>query len=51
MRKAELALSEEPYGWDCARITEHAGVAKELIWQQQATARKERDKARKAATT
>jgi hypothetical protein len=45
MRNAALALSEEPYNWDGGRIAEHAGVAKRLIWQQQATARKERDQA------
>ncbi|WP_385646106.1 hypothetical protein [Streptomyces sp. SudanB91_2054] len=47
MRDAALALSEEPYGWDGPKIAEHAGVGKKLIWQQQATARAARERARK----
>ncbi|MFC9534412.1 hypothetical protein ACFT38_28285 [Streptomyces sp. NPDC056975] len=51
MREAALVLSEEPYGWDGERIATHAGVSTKLIWQQQATARRDRDKARKAAAS
>ncbi|MEE1764353.1 hypothetical protein [Streptomyces sp. SP18BB07] len=39
MRKAALALSQEPYGWSVEKIAEHAGVGTKLIYQQQRTAR------------
>ncbi|MFJ2745241.1 hypothetical protein ACIO3O_36915 [Streptomyces sp. NPDC087440] len=33
MQDAALALSQEPYGWDAARIAEHADVQKAIIYQ------------------
>ncbi|MEU5748181.1 hypothetical protein ABZ804_21915 [Streptomyces sp. NPDC047726] len=40
MQEAVFALSEPPYGWTPERIAEHAGVARELVYQQRAAARK-----------
>lgn len=42
MQDAELALSEEPYGWDGYRIAEHAGVSVQLVWKHWTVARKRR---------
>ncbi|MEV7512020.1 hypothetical protein AB0O57_29100 [Streptomyces sp. NPDC091201] len=44
MQDAELALSEEPYGWDGPRIAEHAGVSVKLVWKHWGVARKRRER-------
>ncbi|MCX4976484.1 hypothetical protein [Streptomyces sp. NBC_00620] len=39
MQDAALALTEEPYGWDPARIADHAGVQRRLIYKHLAAAK------------
>ncbi|MGY1502964.1 hypothetical protein ACW4TU_41420 [Streptomyces sp. QTS52] len=40
MQEAVLALSQKPYDWKPEQIAEHAGVERNLIYKQRATARK-----------
>ncbi|MGX1268030.1 hypothetical protein [Streptomyces phaeoluteigriseus] len=40
MQEAVLALSRKPYDWKPEKIAEHAGVERELIYKQRATAAK-----------